>query len=193
MRPRSWFALVALLLPAAAHAQAPSPPPPPPPLPLQHTPQHTVPAITARDLMTRLYIFADDSMQGREAGTIGNVKGTDYIAGEVKRLGLTPAGDSGGYFQTLPFKTRATDPTSTVTVGGAPMAYGTEWAAASPDSSSGSDVPVIFGGVLGDSASMISPEQMTGKLVLFAFGPSSGASFGRMSRLTANALAAGLI
>jgi len=112
-------------------------------LPLKHTPEPTTSAITAADLMTRLYIFADDSMQGREAGTIGNVKGTDYIAGEVKRLGLIPAGDSGGYFQTLPFKTRATDPTSTVIVGGAPMAYGVEWAAASPDSASGADVPVI--------------------------------------------------
>jgi len=162
-------------------------------LPLKHTPEPTTSAITAADLMTRLYIFADDSMQGREAGTIGNVKGTDYIAGEVKRLGLIPAGDSGGYFQTLPFKTRATDPTSTVTVGGVPMTYGTEWAAASPDSASGSDVPVVFGGVLGDSASMISPEQMTGKFVVFVFGPQSGSSLSRASRLSPNAIAAGVI
>jgi len=162
-------------------------------LPLKHTPEPTTSAITAADLMTRLYIFADDSMQGREAGTIGNVKGTDYIAGEVKRLGLIPAGDSGGYFQTLPFKTRATDPTSTVIVGGAPMAYGVEWAAASPDSASGADVPVIYAGVLGDSASIISPEQAAGKLVLFAFGPNSGRALGSVARLTANAAAAGVI
>jgi Peptidase family M28 len=162
-------------------------------LPLKHTPVPTTSAITAADLMTRLYIFADDSMQGREAGTIGNVKGTDYIAGEVKRLGLMPAGDSGGYFQTIPFKTRATDPTSTVTVGGVPMTYGTEWAAASPDSASGSDVPVVFGGVLGDSASMISSEQMTGKFVVFVFGPQSGSSLSRASRLSPNAIAAGVI
>jgi len=162
-------------------------------LPLKHMPEPTTSAITAADLMTRLYIFADDSMQGREAGTIGNVKGTDYIAGEVKRLGLIAAGDSGGYFQTIPFKTRATDPTSTVTVGGVPMIYGTEWAAASPDSASGSDVPVVFGGVLGDSASMISPDQMTGKFVVFVFGPQSGSSLSRASRLSPNAIAAGVI
>ena len=63
--------------------------------------------------MTRLYIFADDSMLGREAGTSGNVKGTDYIAAEAKRLGLLPAGDSGTYFQTIPLKTRTLDTTST--------------------------------------------------------------------------------
>ncbi|HEX8942876.1 MAG TPA: hypothetical protein VF785_07025, partial [Gemmatimonadaceae bacterium] len=131
-------------------------------LPLKHAPQPTTPAITAADLMTRLYIFADDSMQGREAGTIGNVKGTDYIAAEVKRLGLTPAGDSGGYFQTLPFKTRTTDTTSTVTAGGAAMTFGIDWAAAGPELASGSDVPVVYGGVLGDSASMISADQTAG-------------------------------
>ena len=36
----------------------------------------TSPAITARDLRTRLYIFADDSMMGRQFGTEGNLKGT---------------------------------------------------------------------------------------------------------------------
>ena len=183
------------LLAAQAEQPAHSPvvPQPPTKLPLKHTPELTKSAITAADLMTRLYIFADDSMQGREAGTIGNAKGTDYIAGEVKRLGLVPAGDSGGYFQTLPFKTRATDPTSTVTVGGAPMTYGTEWAAASPDSASASDLPVIYAGVLGDSASIISPEQVVGKLVLFAFGPNSGRALGSVAKLTANAVAAGVI
>lgn len=162
-------------------------------LPLKHAPQPTTPAITAADLMTRLYIFADDSMQGREAGTIGNVKGTDYIAAEVKRLGLTPAGDSGGYFQTLPFKTRTTDTTSTVTAGGAAMTFGIDWAAAGPELASGSDVPVVYGGVLGDSASMISADQTAGKVVVFGFGPNSLRSFGSVSRLTPNAIATALV
>src|SRR5579864_948710 len=57
-------------------------------LPLKHVPEPTSADITARDLMTRLYIFADDSMEGREAGTAGNVRGTTYIAHEVERIGL---------------------------------------------------------------------------------------------------------
>src|SRR6267378_2167548 len=72
------ISVLASLLPVAALAQAPLPLPFPGPR--THEPQPTVAAITARDLMTRLYIFADDSMQGREAGTAGNVRGTDYIA-----------------------------------------------------------------------------------------------------------------
>src|SRR6266571_5056686 len=166
MRPRSWFALVALLLPAAAHAQAPSPPPPPPPLPLQHTPQHTVPAITARDLMTRLYIFADDSMQGREAGTIGNVKGTDYIAAEIGRLGLVPAGDAGTYFQTIPLKTRTFDTTSTFSVGGASLKAFTDYVALGPQAVAAPSLAIVYGGELGDSTHWITREQADGKLVV---------------------------
>src|SRR2546428_12254324 len=56
----------------------------------------TVPPITSADLKTRSYIFADDSMQGRRAGTPGNVRGNAYIAGELLRLGLKPGGDDGG-------------------------------------------------------------------------------------------------
>jgi hypothetical protein len=72
-------------------------------LPLKQAPQPTAARISAADLMTRLYIFADDSMEGRKYLTAGNVKGTNYLAAELKKLGLEPAGDSGTYFQTLPY------------------------------------------------------------------------------------------
>jgi hypothetical protein len=58
-------------------------------------------SITPADLRTRLYVYADDSMLGREAGTIGNYKATAYIAAEAARLHLEPAGDSGTYFQNI--------------------------------------------------------------------------------------------
>ena len=38
-------------------------------LPLKYTPKPTTGAITAGDLMSRLYAFADDSLMGRDAGT----------------------------------------------------------------------------------------------------------------------------
>ena len=43
------------------------------------------PPISAADLRRRLYTFSDDSMLGREAGTLGNVKGTNYIAAEAAK------------------------------------------------------------------------------------------------------------
>jgi hypothetical protein len=63
--------------------------------PLKWAPRPTVSEITANDLRTRLYQFADDSMMGRKIGELGNLKGTAYIAAEFKRLGLKPGGDNG--------------------------------------------------------------------------------------------------
>ncbi|MFL5563332.1 MAG: hypothetical protein ACJ79K_17845, partial [Gemmatimonadaceae bacterium] len=121
-------AVVPSLLAAQAPKAAASVAVPAAPLAHKHTPRPTTAEITAADLMTRLYIFADDSMMGREAGTLGNVKGTDYIAAEVKKMGLVPAGEDGGYFQTIPLKTRMVDSSSTLSVAGSPLAFGTEWA-----------------------------------------------------------------
>src|SRR6185437_8219900 len=78
-----------------------------PPLPRKHAPRPTSAEISAADLMTRLYIFADDSMMGRETGTRGHLMSTAYIASELQRLGLQPAGDNGTFFQNVPMIRRA--------------------------------------------------------------------------------------
>src|SRR5256714_7202505 len=82
-----------------------------------HVPTPTTPAITAADLKTRLYIFADDSMQGRLLATAGNVKAVEYIASEVKRMGLEPMGDNGTYFQTGNLVERKFNPNTDLPVG----------------------------------------------------------------------------
>ena len=148
-------------------------------LPLTHAPLPTAPAITPADLMTRLYIYAADSMQGREAGTIGDVKATDYIAAEVKRMGLVPAGDDGTYFQTIPLMMRAVDSTSSIVAAGTPLVYGTDWAASGAGSLSARDVPVIYGGALGDSTGLTA-DQARGRLVVY--GPPRGRMSGRLFR-----------
>jgi len=150
--------LLALCAPAAATAQSE--------LPRTHRPAPTVPAITPGDLMTRLYIFSDDSMLGREAGTPGNVKGTDYIAAEIKRAGLVPAGDDGTYFQTIPLKTRTFDTTSTFTVAGVPLAAFTDYLPLVPRPLESPSLAIVFGGEVGDTATRITAEQAGGKLVV---------------------------
>jgi hypothetical protein len=122
--------------------------------------------------MTRLYIFADDSMQGREAGTIGNVKATAYIASELKRMGLQPAGDSGTYFQVLPFKLRTVDTASVITIGSTTLPFGREWGAAPSNDVLLRDQPVVYGGVLGDSSS-IQLDQVAGKVVVARLSPTN--------------------
>lgn len=161
-----------LLAPALVRAQAPPAPTPviavpATTLPLKHAPEPTSAEITVADLMTRLYILADDSMMGREAGTIGNVRGTDYIAREAARIGLVPMGDSGTYFQTLPFRTRSVDSASTFAVGGVPLAFGRDWTGRGRASASNPVLQVVYGGVLGDSATTASADQVAGKLAVY--------------------------
>src|SRR6266571_602964 len=142
-----------------------------------HEPRPTVPAITAADLMTRLYIFADDSMQGREAGTTGNVRGTDYIARELKRLGLAPGGENGTYFQTIPLKTRAFDETSTFAVAGARLAAFTDYVALDPRAIQSPSLPIVYGGQASDAAQPLAAEQAAGKLVFLISSAAAGRMF----------------
>lgn len=154
------IALLALLTPLAMVAAGQSP------LPLKHAPQRTGPAITAADLMTRLYIFADDSLQGREAGTIGNVKATDYIAREAERMGLVPAGEGGTYFQTIPLKTRTFDTTSTFTVAGTALAPFRDYVPLAREAVESPALPIVYGGEVRDTAHLVTPDQARGKLVV---------------------------
>lgn len=141
---------------------------PAPTLPLKHAPMPTKPAISVEDLMTRLYIFADDSMMGREAGTLGSVKATEYLAAEAKRIGLEPGGDNGTYFQNLPLKVRSIDPMSSFIAGGANLTLGTDWAIGGQSSITGEALPVVYGGMFGDEEHKITPEQAAGKLVVMS-------------------------
>jgi hypothetical protein len=144
-------------------------------LPRTHVPKPTTAAITAQDLMTRLYIFADDSMMGREAGTIGNVRGTTYIGNQVKAIGLTPAGDSGTFFQTIPLVSRAVDSTSTLTVSGTPLQYGTDWGVfgGGNDSIITPEMRAIYGGAAGDSMTLTA-DAMRGHLVVVDMSQGGG-------------------
>jgi hypothetical protein len=149
-------------------------------------PAATSAAITPGDLQRRLSIFADDSMLGRRAGTPGNVKGTDYIAAEARRIGLQPAGDDGGFFQTVPLVERTLVSAANVTVGAASFVPFTDFLPR--DQGKGArpidGVPVVDGGVLGDGArSAIPLEEAAGKLVVIRVAPdSTGKPTGAVNR-----------
>ena len=137
-------------------------------LPLKHAPQPTTADITPADLMTRLYIFSDDSMEGRRVGTEGHRRGTAYIEREVRKLGLVPAGDSGGYFQNLPVIARAFAAGQTLSDGAASFRAWTDFLPRDNGQSARAniDAPVVFGGFWGDTATMISPYEAAGKFII---------------------------
>jgi hypothetical protein len=144
------------------------------------TPAPTFAAITVRDLQIRLYQFSDDSMQGRQVGRVGNMKGTNYIAAEVKRLGLKPAGDNGTFFQVLPYHLHSYTNHSRLTVNGNPLVWQQDWVAV-PGARAPraiSTVDVIFGGTTGDTLSQISAAQANGKFVVLLPAPPGAAPAG---------------
>ena len=126
-------------------------------------------AITAQDLTTRLYIFADDSMMGRQFGAEGNLKGTQYIANELARLGIQPGGAGGSYFQDVPAFRVSLTPGAQVFLDGAALAFGTDFITNFP--ASGRAIPVdsvqvIYGGDLSDTTTLVPADQVEGKAVL---------------------------
>ncbi|HET9065881.1 MAG TPA: M28 family peptidase [Gemmatimonadales bacterium] len=141
------------------------------PMPLKYVGGTTVAAITPCDLMTRLYIFADDSMMGRQVGTKYNDMGTDYIEHEVRRLGLVPGGQDGGYFQKVPVFEREFDPTSTLTVAGQTFKGGTDFTATiNGTSASLKDLPVVFGGTALDTTHILPKDAVAGKVLVLVTG-----------------------
>ncbi len=143
----------------------------------------TTAEITPGDLMTRLYIFADDSMQGRAAGTLGHHRATTWIAAELEKIGLEPAGDDGTFFQKVPLKT--VTGSAALTVDGVPITLGTDFLMLPENvipgyggQITGSATPTIFGGRLG-AGNAISPADAAGKLVIFLppLGPSGRPAF----------------
>jgi len=122
--------------------------------PRTHAPQPTTAAITSADLKTRLYIFAADSMEGRETGTRGHIKATTYLESELRKLGLKPMGDNGTYFQNVPVVRRSLDPSSTISVGDVTLKAGVDFVATGGRGGNVGTLPsapTVFGGYQGDS------------------------------------------
>jgi hypothetical protein len=116
-------------------------------------------------------------MRGRMAGSPEAMKGTEYIAGELKRLGLQPAGDSGTYFQNVPFGVQTMDSSSTIQVGETTLKAGSDFIASSQLGSviEPRRLEVIFGGQAIDTMNVLAPEKVQGKILLLrpAAGPPS--------------------
>jgi hypothetical protein len=161
------LASLALARPRDAEAQSA--------LPLKYTGKPTQTAITPADAMSRLYIFADDSMMGRRTGDIGGLKGTAYIEREVRRLGLVPGGDNGTFFQAVPIYTRTLDLTSKLSADNEPLVVGTDYfpirSAGTPRKIDGAQI--IYAGDMGEQESMVSPDKVAGKVVAVT-GTSAG-------------------
>ena len=66
--------------------------------------------ITAADLAYRVKELADDKYEGRGPGTVAGEAAADWVASEMKRIGLEPGNPDGTYFQTVKMVAQTVDP-----------------------------------------------------------------------------------
>jgi hypothetical protein len=94
-------------------------------------------AIKEADLKRDLYAMADDSMRGREAGTVDEMRASMWLADRFRAIGVKPKGLDGTYFQWWNMqRTRVSTISSSVTLDGKPLAL---WTEVSPTANFGGD------------------------------------------------------
>src|SRR5687768_9559892 len=64
--------------------------------------QPALASITADDLLRRTTALADDSMEGRAPGGVGEERTIRYLEGQFRALGLAPGNPDGTYVQKVP-------------------------------------------------------------------------------------------
>ncbi len=105
-------------------------------------------AITASELRDYLTFIASDEMDGRDTPSRGLDTTAKFIAVELSRLGLKPAGDDGTYFQHIGLLRRTVDPAHTsAALNDRTLTYGTDFLVGGTEFLSG-DAPTSIEGPL---------------------------------------------
>ncbi len=121
------------------------------PLPSGAISPPAVAAIDSAELRRDLFALASDSMRGREAGTLDELRGAAWTAARARGAGLQPAGDNGSYFQFWPMRRIRSADASRVSLDGAPLDIWREAAIVFPGNAA-LDLPVTWvGDVTGEA------------------------------------------
>jgi hypothetical protein len=133
-------------------------------------PSRTAPAaisaIAESDLKRDLFHLAGDSMRGREAGTLDEMRASVWIADQLRRIGVSPAAPDGSYFQWWNMRrTRVSTVSSSVHIGGRALAL---WTDITPNGNGQVDVsaPTVWAGDGSDSTI-----DVRGKVAIAALAP----------------------
>ena len=140
-------------------------------VPVAHAQRGARPAapMSVEALRARLGAYTADSMRGRLTGTPDHRKAVDYIAAELGRMGLVPAGDNGTFLQRVPLATMALDTANaTLTVGGRALRPYTDYLprnnGGQPRSINGA--PVVYAGIWGTPTLLAGGAAVAGKTVV---------------------------
>jgi hypothetical protein len=144
-----------------------------------------VASITTADVRRRINIIADDSMLGRATPSPQLDAVAAYVAGEFRRFGLKPGGDSGTYLQHYPLDVLRFDPDSaTIRIAGPTPAT---WRSGQdvllvdgqpPAGGTSASAVVITGSA--QTSDTLDPAGVNGKIVFLAYGPGVNAVAGKV-------------
>ena len=94
--------------------------------------------IKEAEIKADLFLLAGDSLRGREAGTLDEMQASMWIGEQFRKTGLLPMGDYGTWFQWFNMRrTRVSTVSSSVRIGGKPLAF---WTEVTPTSNTPADV-----------------------------------------------------
>lgn len=80
-------------------------------------------AIRQADIRRDMNALGGDEMRGREAGTLDEMRASMWIAEQMRKIGLTPHGDAGSWFQWFNMRrTRISTTASSIQSGGRTLA-----------------------------------------------------------------------
>ena len=106
----------------------------------------TVEGVTADQLRNYLYFVASDEMEGRDTPSRGLDTTAKFIGMNLSRWGFKPAGDDGTFYQHIDLlRNKVVPGSTTVTIAGQPLTWGTDFLAAA-NAGSVSNAPLVFGG-----------------------------------------------
>jgi Zn-dependent M28 family amino/carboxypeptidase len=108
---------------AAALVAACSQPPAPAPAPAPAASGPAENEIQEAALKAHVQTLSADDMEGRAPSTPGGQKAAEYIAAQLKAMGVEPAGDDGSYFQQVPIVESVVNRNFTLSVPGRTYRY----------------------------------------------------------------------
>jgi Zn-dependent M28 family amino/carboxypeptidase len=133
--------------------------------------------ITADGVRERIAFLASDAMRGRDTPSPELERAAEYLAAELRGMGLQPAGDAGSYLQRYPLRQTSPDSARTGLAvagarGGPALVYGRDLFVVPAPADSASGQAVLVGPVarLADSV----PDALAGKVAVVTIGPELG-------------------